>query len=424
VLQPVRAAGVYSNDYLAHPPATVNVIFLDMVNIHLDDQAFLEYQLDKLFDQLHPQDQLAIYARSGGDSFLVQDFTSDQTLLRKAVRNVIPWFPVSGLAYSADGELLEQMAFSLAEIPGRKNVLWFSGGSILYLQPAPESVRGVQPASAQLVAFQSLQPVYDLLEADRIAIYPIDVRGLTTAESDSMLEQQRVMSQTAEATGGRAVLNDNGVALNAVAILHEDGNYYTLTYTPDHLVYDNRWHSIVLRTPGKYVTLRYRRGYFADPSTSRNSERARTRLTAGGTTIRELPSAHQPIIFEASVSSSPPARKGRPPLPLTVHFSLPVDAFAVNTVNGKPTVICRAAVYAFNRNGTRVAGRTEQVSFTLTPLAASQPAGRNLFMQVALPPQKSNLYLLLAAWDVGGGQRMGTLRIPYQVPKLEPKVSP
>jgi VWFA-related protein len=419
VVQPARAAGVYSNDYLAHPPATVNVIFLDMVNISIEDQAYLEYQLDKLFDQLRQQDQVAIYARTGGASFLLQGFTSDQALLRKAVRNVIPRFRQPWREYLTDAQLLEQMAFHLGDIPGRKNVLWFSGGSTLYLQALPGFVRGFQSGATQSVPFQSLQPIYDLLEADRIAIYPIDVRGLTVGVPPEMPGQHSVMLQTAEATGGRAVIDNNGLALNAAAILHEDSDYYTLTYTPQHLVYNNKWHTIRVTTPGRHLTLRYRRGYFADalqPNAPMKSPRARTRLLAAGNTVQEPPSAHQPIIFEASVTSSAPVGRGKS-LPLTVHYSLPLDAFAMKTVNGKATVVCGAAVYVLNANGTQVGQRAEQVTFTLKESAAGDPARRRLPIDLTLAPQKGDVYLLIAAWDLGGGQRMGTLEIPYRVPK-------
>jgi VWFA-related protein len=419
IMQPSRAAGVYSNDYLAHPPTTVNVLLLDMVNIRLEDQAFLEYQLDKLFDQLRPQDEVAIYARTGGASYLLQSFTSDGTLLRKAVHSVIPRFPQPWREYLTDGQLLGQMAFHLGDIPGRKNVLWFSGGSTLFLEPLPGFVRGFQSGALQSVSFQSLQPIYDLLEADRIAIYPIDVRGLTTAAPLEMLEQHSIMSQTAEATGGRAVVNNNGLALNAAAILQEDGDYYTLTYTPEHLVYNNKWHSVRVTTPGGHLTLRYRRGYFADPlqpNASKESQRARTRLVAGGGQVQEPPSAHQPIIFEASVTSSSAPGKGKA-LPLTVHYSLPLDAFAMKTVEGKSTVVCEAAVYVLNANGTQVGQRAEQVTFTLKDTAPSNPAGRRLPVDLTLSPLKGDVYLLIAAWDLGGGQRMGMLEIPYRVPK-------
>ena len=50
--QLVSAAGVYSNDYLVHPPRVLNILFLDLTNISIEDQMYLNYQLGKFFDAL------------------------------------------------------------------------------------------------------------------------------------------------------------------------------------------------------------------------------------------------------------------------------------------------------------------------------------------------------------------------------------
>ena len=50
----------------------------------------------KFFDALRPEDPIAIYARTGGASILLQGFTSDHALLRAAVQKVIPRFPPPG----------------------------------------------------------------------------------------------------------------------------------------------------------------------------------------------------------------------------------------------------------------------------------------------------------------------------------------
>src|SRR3954453_7728121 len=66
VLQTSLAPGVYSNDYLAHPPQVLNILFLDLTNISIEDQMYLRYQLGKFFDGLQAGDQVAIYARTAG----------------------------------------------------------------------------------------------------------------------------------------------------------------------------------------------------------------------------------------------------------------------------------------------------------------------------------------------------------------------
>jgi hypothetical protein len=80
--------------------------------------------------------------------------------------------------------------------------------------------------------------VYDLLETERIAIYPIDARGLTVVFGEAARVtalQHMQMRQDAAATGGAAYVNTNGLAQAAQRVPTTDGNYYTLGYTPNNL---------------------------------------------------------------------------------------------------------------------------------------------------------------------------------------------
>ncbi|HZD77770.1 MAG TPA: VWA domain-containing protein [Acidobacteriaceae bacterium] len=425
--QPVSAPGVYSNDYLAHPPRALNVVFLDLTNIEIEDQLYLSYQLGKFFDALRPEDPVAVYARTGGASILLQGFTSDRALLRAATRKIMPRFPAFGREYLDDFQTLRQMELYLGQIPGRKNVLWFSGGSTFYLRPD----------ASELSLQSGWRSVYDELETQRIAIYPIDARGLTIKGSPRMLAQHAVMSNVAEATGGRAVYDYNGLALAAGQIVHDDGEYYTLTYAPHDFRYDNKWHKVSVTMPGTYYTLSYRRGYYADgnPPAEQQPRRPRTRLLASGETAKDMPTSSKPIIFQASVSkgvvaaapnatSDAPSKKRRKgTAPFTVQYALPLDAFEVKSVNGKPTVQCAAVVIAFNDNGTMIAHHAQEVTFSLTGEAAAHPAGKSLPVDLEIDLAKGDVYLYVAAWDITS-KRLGTLEIPYQVDAMKAPQDP
>lgn len=410
--------GIYSNDYLAHPPHVLNVVFLDLTNIEIEDQMYLNYQLGKFFDALKPDEPIAVYARTGGASILLQGFTSDPALLRVAVRKVIPRFPAIGREYMDDFQTLRQMEFYLGQIPGRKNVLWFSGGSTFFLRPD----------TSALSLQDGWRSVYDELETQRIAIYPIDARGLTTTGSPKMLAQHSVMSNVAEATGGRAVFDYNGLALAAGQIVRDDGEYYTLTYSLHNFRYDNKWHKVSVTLPGTYYTLSYRRGYFADGTNPAESRppRPRNRLLANGETAKELLASNAPILFQASVcegavdvplSSTGDVQVKKPrkgTAPFTVQYSLPLDAFEVKSVNGKPTVRCGAAVIAFNDNGTMIAHRAQEITFSLKEDAAAHPTGKVLPLNLEVDLSKGDVYILVGAWDIAS-RRLGTLEIPYHV---------
>ena len=131
----VSPAGIYSNDYLAHPPRVLNILFIDLTNIEIADQMYLNYQLGKFFDTLKPDEPIAIYARPGNASILLQGFTSDPALLRAAVKRVMPRFLPPGREYMDDFQTLRQIEIYVGQIPGRKNVLWLSGGSTIFLRP-------------------------------------------------------------------------------------------------------------------------------------------------------------------------------------------------------------------------------------------------------------------------------------------------
>jgi VWFA-related protein len=122
-MQSARTAGVYSNDYLLHLPPVLNIVLIDIVNMQMADQMYLNYELTKFLNDQPAEQPLAIYLRAGSSCFLVQNFTSDRKLLLDAVHKAIPRFPPHGREYLADFDSLHQIAASLRQLPGRKNVL-------------------------------------------------------------------------------------------------------------------------------------------------------------------------------------------------------------------------------------------------------------------------------------------------------------
>ncbi len=421
-LQPATAPGVYSNDYIAHPPGVVNVVLLDLTNLGIQDQMYLNFQLGKFIDALRPDEPIAIYARTGPACILVQGFTSDRALLRAAVRKILPRFPPRGPEYLSDFQTLQQIEAYLAEIPGRKNVLWFSGGSTLYLRPD----------ATQMDNYRQWQAVYDDLEANRIAVYPIDARGLTVYGGPFLSAQHGVMSDVAEATGGRALYDNNGLALFASRTVDEDGDYYTLTYTPRDLKYDNKWHKVHVTVPGAYYTLSYRHGYFGDANVQQEKrpDRTRTQLLASGSTQERTEDSRKPILFQArvvagavpnlfpqqggaeAIAPTPSPRRGT--TPYTVRYLVPLDAFQMARTDGKWSVQCASAVLAFNSDGTLLSRKGQQTTFTLRDEAANAPAGKVLPVDEEVDLAKGDVYLYLAIWDMRS-KRLGSLEIPFHV---------
>jgi VWFA-related protein len=417
----VAPGGIYSNDYLLQLPPVLNVVIIDIANLGITEQMYLYYELTKFFNRQPVGQPLAIYLRAGDGCFLVQNFTSDRALLLAALHKAIPRIPPTGREYLSDIDTLHQIAEYLGQLSGRKNILWFSGGSTLYLRDDAE----VFDNSAQW------RDLYDELERERIAVYPIDARGLTIRSGPAMWAQQGLMSDTAKATGGQAFFNNNGLTEIAGHVLSSDGSFYTLTYSPHDFRFDNKWHKVQVRLNEEGYELSYRRGYFADGSAggaeSREKTGTRTRLLPDGKKV-QLPETHSlPIIFQARVlpvsnagaaSASQLAafkpNKGR--IPFSIHYSLPVAAFTPQTADGKSEVVFGVAVVVLNRDGRAVDKHAERVSMTLDQDVLRLHPGAPFGYDQRLNLKKDDDYLYLAVWDMTSG-RLGTLQIPLQVPK-------
>jgi VWFA-related protein len=425
------ARGVFSNDYLLHPPPALNVVLFDISNLEVADQMYLYYELKKFFTEHTVGQPLAIYLRAANSCFLVQDFTTDRELLLTALQRAIPRIRPDN-TYLTDIETLNQIAGHLSQLPGRKNVLWFNGGSTFHLRGNFDLAIVDNPAV--------WRDLYDELEQARIAIYPIDARGLMNLAihlSSLLWAQWAEMNETAKATGGQAFYNSNGLMEITDHLLSSDSSFYTLTYSPHDFRFDNKWHKVRVALNEKGYQLSYRRGYFADGSTGSSGQQqkttARTRLLPGGGKVELNGMPNEPIIFQARVLPSsdpavtsapkattsalaPPPRKGA--AAFSLRYSLPVNALAQQTIDGKQEVTFRVTAIVIDRYGRAIDSRAEQVTIALNEAAIRNHPDAPLTFDQRLNLKKDDEYLYLAVWDVTSG-RLGTLQVPVHVPRPE-----
>jgi len=410
----------FSNDYLLHPTATSNILFLDTTTLNVVDQMYLNQQLEKFLPTLPPGQPIAIYARTGEYTLLLQNFTDDHARLLTAIHKAIPHLRNPAAQDANDYQTLQQIISYLSQLPGRKNVLWFSGGSSFFLTPD----------ATTLPAGLNLQPLYDALETSRIALYPIDARGLTVYPPFHEFDQHALMDDVAEATGGHAFYNTNGLSQLTTKLLATDASFYTLTYTPQDSRLDNKWHKVKVQVTGASYTLSYRHGYFDDGSNTKTpTDRPRTLLRSHGETATLAPH-DEPIIFRARVlpqselpavsSAAPQNYTPKPPkkdeIAYSIHFTAPVQDFFLHPIDGQPHVILGAATLAFNQDGLAIARAAQQFTITLDPvkLSATTHGVIDFEQQINLP--KGQDYLYLAIWDITTG-RLGTIQLPLQVNK-------
>lgn len=431
-------------------PPVLNVILLDTTNLELPDQMYLHIQLTRFIKALPPNKPIAIFARHGDYTTILQPFTADHALLQAAINRALPRILVNGREYRSDADTLRQVGIYLRQVPGRKNILWFTGGSTAYLLDglaaltAPTAV-GPPPNSAAGAAAQAagspgvplttpsigegedtLREVYDELEAARIAIYPIDARGLTTEGDVALGPQQTEMVRTADATGGEAILNHNALALAAAHILSTDSSSYTLTYSPQNFHYDGKWHNIRITARNRDYHLSYRRGYFADKAHPLPpGDRKLSALLSNDPAQVTAPDLRSnPLVFDATVhASSEPAAANTEFIPLRpaapaakgttafhVDYSLSTAGLSAAQIDGTSRATVVFAAIALDSNGERIGQALDRVRFPLT--SADPPRKLQVQQQIDLP--KGGDFLALVIWDPVSG-RLGTMQIPVTV---------
>lgn len=407
---------VFSNDFEAHPPPVVNILLIDTTTIQLVDQMYLYEQLTRFVRDLPPGEPVAVFCRSGDMTLPLQSFTTNKQLLMAAIRAAVPHFRVPGYWYRTGTETLVQIASYVSQIPGRKNILWFSGGSNLYLNPDPMATEAPR------------KPLYDMLEARRIALYPIDARGLQVNFGMWMGSQQLLMAQDAEATGGHAYYNTNGLAQSAQQVLNTDGDYYTLTYQPDDLRQDGKWHKVTVKIGGdkRLYSLSYRRGYYDDGQNNETPEMAaRTLLRADGSRASIHDERNEPIVFQATISladtdapsdlPTQPLKKGQ--TAYRIHYVAPAGVFVPQSVDGNVgTVVVGAAILAVDHYGEPITRIAEKATLHVDEaIVRGNPNARLTFdQQINLP--RGQDYLDIGLWDMKSG-RMGMLNMPVAVAK-------
>lgn len=179
-------------------------------------------------------------------------------------------------------ENLQRLAQFLNGFPGRKNVIWFSETPLL-------------PERIDPHVEQAYQTTMNMLAAARVALYPVDARGVSTlgfyqassvlnpsasqggqviggtgAQAASILgeEEQRnadqeSMKRIARDTGGKAFVNTNGLQDVMADITAFDSDFYTLSYSPNNAKMDGSFHKIDVQVASGKYNLSFRRGYFA-----------------------------------------------------------------------------------------------------------------------------------------------------------------
>jgi VWFA-related protein len=161
-------------------------------------------------------------------------------------------------------DALAAIAGHLADVPGRKNLLWltanlpFSGHAIARILSRaniaayPVDARGLLPRSAQETKEGE----------DDQAAYLFGSRGGPPAMSAEPIGIG-AMQDMADDTGGRAFVNTNDLTSAIRKVVEDSAITYTLGFYIDRESIDGTFHELRIALKRKGVTIRYPKGYFA-----------------------------------------------------------------------------------------------------------------------------------------------------------------
>jgi len=301
--------------YGAATPRSVTIVLLDNLNTlsgnghegYEDGPEWMEdlalangkAHLIEFIKNLDPKDRVAIYGLSD-TLHVLSDFTSDRDRLVTILKNYDATSktnreaaepgnyhtPVPGKEFNDDMDAqalefaaatnerravqtvaaLQSIASHVANIPGRKNLVWLTANL---------------PFSGAALA--------RILVPAQIAAYPVDARGLLPravpssandvvakgSELSSVLGLDKSPAQTdepigidtmekiAEDTGGRAFANTNDITSAIRKAVEDSAVTYTLGFYIDPHSNDGKFHELKVQVKREGLTIRYPKGYLA-----------------------------------------------------------------------------------------------------------------------------------------------------------------
>ena len=525
---PKFGPGMFSNFTSTPTSGALNILLFDKLNTPINAQTVVRNQVLQYLKQAPAGTRIAIFTLTT-ELKLLQGFTSDPELLRALVQGKKGNPEASPMMNDAmrgdqpgaddqtmdmamdlqadvpDGQeivadlqqfeaeqqsfqiqlrqrytldALNQLARFMSNLPGRKNLIWFSGSFPITILPDPDlassastgSVPGAftpDPFAVVVSAEDEFRETVDMLARSQVAVYPIDARGLMTlpmldaSQSGSTMtktpngfakatqkffqntaDEHGTMQQMADATGGKAFVNTNALKEAIQKAIDAGSNYYTLAYTPTNRTWNGSYRKIQIKVDRPGATLAYRRGYFADdPNKSAHRKQPatvkaeipqysaiRTAMMHGGPDPTEL-------IFVASVrpSTAGPESSLAPGNQAGKKTSGPFRRYTVTFLTNPREIQCDATpdgihhcaleflTFVYDANGAVVNLQTNGVNANLPEVEFANAMNRNFsYRQQISVPVKGEYYLRIGMRDAST-DNVGALELPVPaVAKLTP----
>ena len=245
-------------------PAGATAILLDGLNTRIEDGAAARRQLLKFLGQIQPADRVGVYLM-GSRLRVIEPYTSDPGAAAGAdiagVEEMAAVFSGSDSELHAYGpaeriertsEQLVQLARHIGRVPGRKSLIWLSGG--IPLTPWDADPKSLSAEMARVAR---------ALSDSGIAIYPVDAGALFAP--NKRRTGMETLDRLAALTGGRPFTAPDDLPQVVHAVLAESAVSYTVGFAADAAGSALEFRDLRIETDRPGLQLVYPRGYLAGP---------------------------------------------------------------------------------------------------------------------------------------------------------------
>jgi VWFA-related protein len=352
-----------------------------------------------------------------------QGFTRDRQRLLNAIdaASIMPRcepgspncdFSQTGWCYCGECsvEALERVAAALVSFPDRRKTLLYISTGVGLASGVAEGLQSGLPA-----AFSSVGAACDGRKTDwvikalrqaslgNVAVQAIDPNGLCGSDCTSFPETLKAIAQ---ATGGRAVVQNNDAEREVPALFVESSAYYLLGVETSVTRDDGRFHLIEVRVDRPGVTVETRHGYVAPTAKERAAMTAAGNSTnPDGAIAGAVPRSDIPL--EVSAAPFAAGGKGRAAVELVLAVRRPAGDVAT-VLNGRLDVVASAFG---EENGTFYGTRHQTLNLAVNP-ARNTDTLLEVLSSLPLKPGRYELRLGVKAAD----GRMGSVYTYADVP--------
>jgi VWFA-related protein len=343
-------------------------------------------------------------------------------------------------------DALDAISRAVSGFPGRKNLVWLSGSFKIRLRPSESTVLGVAERTTQAASAvsdltsnssyqEAIRHLTTMMAEARIAVYPVDVRGLRTggvaigvgsessrsmvdvgntdtynnalnSQSESRFGERSSMLDLAEQTGGHLFL-DNDVRGSISRSMADGSTYYTLAYTPEKNDDEKSFRRVEIKMNHGTAILAYRPGYYPSASQDSLKQSGAHRLAAA-----MLPGLPQSTMLLVTLRVAPPDSTSKA---VRIDYSIDLGGIDFNdTANSGKRAVLDCMAVALDQHGNIAGQVANTMDATLGPreFLSFQSTGLPAHQELVLAP--GNYDLRVGVLD-RVSQRIGTVDVPLLV---------